>query len=654
MSTPAPAADRPSAHRVLTGPLLRRLEPSRMVLWLVADAPLALRLCIRTTTDPGRAWDIRLAGDAYRVLPIGRRAFVHLLDVQLAPELPVGVPLHYDLLIATPGAGDSRWRGVRDWGPELVYPGAAGVEVMVHDRLEALLHGSCRKPHHPAPDGLAAAEKWFARHRHGAERPALLMLTGDQIYADDVAGPMLAAIHRVIERYGLLPETLAGATVADSDALYASPDGYYHREALLPRTRETRLLRERFFGGVAKPIFTTANAQNHLVTLAEVLAMYLLVWSPEPWRGLCLEPPELGAEERERYAQERERIEAFAATLPAVRRLLAHLPTYMIFDDHDVTDDWNLTAGWELSAYQHPFSRRIVGNALIGYLLCQGWGNDPDAFRGGLLAELSAFLDAPDGATQDELIHTLLAFEGWHYRIPTRPKVMVVDNRTRRWRSERSLNRPSGLMDWEALSELQQGLIGEDAVVLVSPAPVFGVKLIEAVQRVFTWLGQPLLVDAENWMAHPGAANVILNIFRHRRTPRHFVILSGDVHYSFVYDVELRGSRAGPAIWQVTSSGIKNEFPRRLLDWFDRLNRWLYAPRSPLNWLTRRRRLKIRPRRPDGASRGERLVNRAGIGYLRLDAEGRLAEACQITVDGAELAFHEDRPRTGRSDRWEG
>ncbi len=42
-------------------------------------------------------------------------------------------------------------------------------------------------------------------------------------------------------------------------------------------------------------------------------------------------------------------------------------------------------------------------------------------------------------------------------------------------------------------------------------------------------------------MAHPGSAHAILNIFRHRKTPHNFIILSGDVHYSFVYDVELRG-----------------------------------------------------------------------------------------------------------------
>ena len=55
--------------------------------------------------------------------------------------------------------------------------------------------------------------------------------------------------------------------------------------------------------------------------------------------------------------------------------------------------------------------------------------------------------------------------------------------------------------------DLQQELLGQSKVIIVSPAPMFGVKLIEAVQRTATLIGGSLLVDAENWMAHPGAAN---------------------------------------------------------------------------------------------------------------------------------------------------
>lgn len=211
---------------------------------------------------------------------------------------------------------------------------------------------------------------------------------------------------------------------------------------------------------------------------------------------------------------------------------------------------------------------------------------------------------------------------------------MVLDTRTRRWRSEFTLKQPSGLLDWEALSELQQELLDHPSAIIVSPAPIFGVKLIETVQKVFSWCGYPLLVDAENWMAHRGAAQVILNIFRHSRTPGNYVILSGDVHYSFVYEVLIRYRNAGPRIWQITSSGIKNEFPPRLLEWFDRLNRWLYSPRSPLNWFTRRRTMQVVPHIPEHAEAGERLWNSAGIGQVFFNELGRPEAIYQHNADG--------------------
>ena len=92
-------------------------------------------------------------------------------------------------------------------------------------------------------------------------------------------------------------------------------------------------------------------------------------------------PPTLTPERLKRYALEQTRIDAFKAGLGNVARALAHLPSLMIFDDHDITDDWNLSAQWEETAYGHPFSKRIIGNALIAYMLCQGWGNNPDAFE---------------------------------------------------------------------------------------------------------------------------------------------------------------------------------------------------------------------------------------------------------------------------------
>jgi len=612
---------------VLAGPLLRRLEPRRLVLWLVGSRALPLSLKLHCAEQ---CLDIPLGQDRCQVVPVGRQAYIHLIDVRLDEALPQDVVIHYDLLVDD--------AGIAEWAPHLLYTDTHCPSFVLHSHIHQLVHGSCRKPHHSADEGLLCVDRLLADAPTPADRPALLMMSGDQVYADDVAGPMLRAIHGLIARLGLFDEYLEGAVVDDSASLYGHHASYYHRADLLPALDSNETLRERFFGGVKKPIFTSSTADNHLVTFAEVMAMYLLVWSPTPWSLITVQPPQLNADEAARYAREQAQVDKFRDGLPGVARVFAHLPTLMIFDDHDITDDWNLSAQWEETAYGHPFSRRIIGNALLAYLLCQGWGNNPDAFdelvgHSQRLAS-QAQNNHLDAQAQDALLAALLKFQQWHYVLPTTPALVVLDTRTRRWRSEFTLKQPSGLLDWEALSELQQELLDHPSAIIVSPAPIFGVKLIETVQKIFSWCGHPLLVDAENWMAHRGAAQVILNIFRHSRTPGNYVILSGDVHYSFVYEVLIRHRNAGPRIWQITSSGIKNEFPPRLLEWFDRLNRWLYSPRSPLNWFTRRRTMQVVPHIPEHAEAGERLWNSAGIGQVFFNERGQPDTIYQHNADG--------------------
>ncbi|WP_312485759.1 alkaline phosphatase D family protein [Stutzerimonas nitrititolerans] len=621
---------------VLAGPLLRRVEPARLVFWLVASRPLALALVLQGGAH-AQPRVIPLDETNCQRLPIGRDALLHLVDVTLDEALPSDCVIEYDLRISGEGLAE---QGIADWAPHLLYAGRARPSFVIKSRLDRVLHGSCRKPHHPAADGLLCVDELLARELDNpTSRPAVLLMTGDQVYADDVAGPMLEAIHGLVRRLGLYGEGLEGAVVADSEELFNHPATYYRREDLLPAFKSNEALRERFFGGVEKPVFTTANGHNHLITLGEVMAMYLLVWSPLPWSLIEPAMPPLDAKQAERYRSEENCLQGFRQGLPQAARALAHVPSLMIFDDHDITDDWNLSARWEETAYGHPLSRRIIGNALIAYLLCQAWGNQPERF-GERLEQTQRLLETAaagrlDCAAQDQLIDELFRLDGWGYELATDPPLVVLDTRTRRWRSERNLSRPSGLMDWEALSELQQNILDKPSVLIVSPPPMFGVKLIEVIQRIFSWAGQPLLVDAENWMAHRGAAHVMMNIFRHSRTPGNYVVLSGDVHYSFVYEVHIRSRDSGPQLWQITSSGVKNEFPRRLLDWFDRLNRWLYAPWSPVNWLTKRRQLEVVPRLPDRRNAGERLWNGSGIGLLVLDPSGRPLEIHQLNADGS-------------------
>lgn len=620
-SSPQPDA---VTGQILSGPILRRTEARRLVFWLCSRDTLEFRLELSISDQ-----DSRQLHASQRQIQVGKQCFIQLLDFTLDEALPSDVFIHYDLQWRL---DQGVWTSIREWAPGLACADDELPRLVIRGRLDKLLHGSCRKPHSHAGDGLTAAWQWLqALPQEPTKWPAALIMTGDQIYADDVAGPMLTAIHQLIEQLGLYEESIEGAKVPDSEALRASEFNYYRRNELLPEMDNNKTLKQRFFEGKRKPIFTTATADNHLITASELLAMYLLVWSPIPWQMVVPREPELTPEHLERYRAEQEKLLPFTEGLAEVRRLMAQLPILMIFDDHDVTDDWNLTADWEKTAYGHPFSKRIIGNALLAYTLCQGWGNHPDAFEGQTMDLIEQWSKTPTSDCQDAVEEHLLAFHGWEYSLPTNPKLLVMDTRTRRWRSDSNLRKPSGLLDWEALSELQNELLDHDSVVLVSPAPVFGVKLIEVVQKMFTLAGKPLLVDAENWMAHRGTANVILNIFTHTKTPKHYVILSGDVHYSFVYGIRVRTEGGAPHVWQVTSSGIKNSFPKKLLDVLDRLNRWLFASWSPLNWLTKRRRLKITPYRHSGASKGERLLNLAGVGYVEFDKDGKPTLVAQIS-----------------------
>ena len=640
---------------VFVGPILRRVTSTRFVAQLALRAPAQIRITLTPVGGAAQILTLTHGEAGLRVLSAGARLHYALIDAPIAQPLPTGIWIDYRIELRLDDDPEAGWVDHTVWAPDLVHAGRSTPGFMLSDKIRALFHGSCRKPHHPSGDGLAAADALLAEKLAACaprtDWPALLAMTGDQVYLDDVAGPMLRAIHRVVDALGLPEErfdAIENTVLNGASEIYAHQDGYYRREALLPRTEDRRAVWEVVFAGARKPVFTADAAHNHVMTLAETLAMYLLVWSPALWDGLDLSPPPgLSAEHQALYAREAEAIERFRADLPAVRRLFAHLPTAMIFDDHDVTDDWNLTRDWEETAYENPFSRRVIGNALIGYLINQGWGNKPEAFSDQLFDAVAKALETPGSPAHERAIDSLVDLEAWDYQWPTDPPLVVLDTRTRRWRSETSGNKPSGLLDWEAVTDFQRAIRGKDAVIVISAAPIFGVKLIEAIQRAFTFIGKPLMVDAEYWMAHPGTAEAVLNVFRHRKTPDRFTILSGDVHYSFVYDVELRGRRRGPDIWQICSSGFRNEFPDRLLDKLDRLNGWAFAPRSPLNWFTKRRHMRVIPRKPRGAPSGRRLLNGSGVGVVTFDETGAPILIEQALARGGASAFlrREDEAR---------
>lgn len=80
------------------------------------------------------------------------------------------------------------------------------------------------------------------------------------------------------------------------------------------------------------------------------------------------------------------RLEWCYQDLPKIRRILANIPTYMVFDDHEVTDDWNITYRWQKLTRGNSLGRGVTRNALAAFTLFQWWGNDPRTLRNNSLA----------------------------------------------------------------------------------------------------------------------------------------------------------------------------------------------------------------------------------------------------------------------------
>ncbi|NAT34053.1 hypothetical protein CVE26_17310, partial [Pseudomonas syringae pv. actinidiae] len=148
-----------SLPSILAGPLLRRQEAGRLVLWLVGSRPLNLTLSLRHGAADGSSSsfiDYPLTGQRCQVVAVGRQAFIHLIDLQLEADLPLDTWVDYDLRVeGEPG-------GIAEWAPHLLYEGAGYPDFVVRSSIDHLLHGSCRKPHHCAAEGLLCVDRLLA------------------------------------------------------------------------------------------------------------------------------------------------------------------------------------------------------------------------------------------------------------------------------------------------------------------------------------------------------------------------------------------------------------------------------------------------------------------------------------------------------------
>jgi hypothetical protein len=584
---------------ILVGPMLRRTEPEAVTVWLALSAPERVTL---------KVYPMRNAQQVQRdrILLAGTRAtvqlgqFLYIAAITAKPTgatgLSPGQVYAYDLdfhnshktLNNALNATDFPYTTVSYFEHNL--PTFALPPANIRDLK--LVHSSCSKPHGGGRDVFPQLDSLLQQTANDAiARPHQLFLTGDQIYGDDVADPLLwrlQAVSRCLlgweDSLPLPPETCLDpgkrSEIAEAGAGFTG---------MLPNQPE--------------------KAKSHLLSWGEYCTMYLMVWSPILWphrfpagRTVCTD-----AKLAQQWDKEAKTMARFVPHLARVRRAFANIPTYTICDDHDVSDDWYLNREWCDRVFSKPLGRQALQNGLLAYALFQAWGNTPAQFASpsgkNFLHALEKWsisqgkdekaweqmgkylgiprIDPRTGQPQYKRDGEVLILErdekafAWHYKIcGSDHEVLALDTRT--WRGypvDTETHAPPMLLCPTAFAEQLQrpleqlGSGDRKMTFVILPTNLVSLKIIDRVHHWQLQRGQTFGSDVgDAWNMHSGAFIQLLEILTQQRD--RLIILSGDIHYSCAVRLtywshagheegNIRPVRAS-VLAQLTSSALKN------------------------------------------------------------------------------------------------
>lgn len=580
---------------ILSGPIVRRVESTNVYIWIATSKKFqldaALYKIIENESDASPTYEPIDSFADTNTIRAGDNMYIHL--IKICPEsklFPTDTLIGYNLFLTN---NDDQFDLssfnllTADNPQSIVYGNLAYPAFSIQKNNSSnILYGSCRKAHGEGENALISADLTIQDHYLDVEkRPNNLFLMGDQIYADDVADP----IFHVISTWSksLMGENSVELTKIDS-RLAEEPF-----QSAIEKIHGRQFIMEHFCD------FTSRNAANHMMQFGEYAAMYLLTLGPQLW-GDNLDGSTIPsfeqlmaenqfyfmypdspayhnrrAEEYEnhefRYNNQVKKLLPFIQSLPQVRRVLANTPTYMIFDDHDITDDWNISQEWKENVWCEPLGKQVIVNGLSAYFLFQGWGNDPSTFNNNFRDKI---YDHEEWADQ------LLNFHSWHFVAPTTPRTLFLDTRTMREYDlapepvrfgnivEEDTDAPQliGEKGWwltAARLDTSDWLQG-DSLTIISATPLYGIGVIESFLQHYVYplriLGLPMRYsfDFEAWKYNGKGFNRFLQQLA-TWNPSQCIILSGDVHYAGAVKSDITfNDNQKLTVHQFTSSPINN------------------------------------------------------------------------------------------------
>lgn len=265
---------------------------------------------------------------------------------------------------------------------------------------------------------------------------------------------------------------------------------------------------------------------------------------------------------------------------PDVERwVLSVVPSAMIFDDHDIIDDWNISDRWVKDIRRQPWwSKHIVGG-LVSYWIYQHLGN----MSPGRIREEGMLQAAVEAGDATEL------FERWAFdseRSTPVPggypfsydrhlgtvHVVVIDVRNGRVLDPRN-RQIVDEAEWQWVRDA--ALEPTEHLVVASSLPIFVPGGLHGIQqwnealcagdrgRLMRRFGEFLrrALDLEDWAAFDVSLRrfeqLLVDSATSPRPPHSITILSGDIHFGFVADVVLPGELR-TSVRQVVCSPLRN------------------------------------------------------------------------------------------------
>jgi hypothetical protein len=371
-----------------------------------------------------------------------------------------------------------------------------------------------------------------------------------------------------------------------------------------------------------------------LVLLGDQVYADELTPATRTWLGLRRRR-EVPADAQVQNFEEYTRLYAESWSDPQVRWLLSTIPSSMIFDDHEMIDDWNTSASWRRDVMASDWWAERIRGGLASYWIYQHLGNlspqelaenktwqavealDGDRDAGPVLREMAEQADTDPASTR------------WSYvRHWGTARMVMIDSRAGRVLSEQHREMLDGEeFDWVEAAMRRAAAEDVEHLVIGTSLPWL---LPHAIHHIERWnetlnarhegrllgrLAEALrrAADLEHWAAFGasferlGAALVALGRGEHGTPPSTALVLSGDVHHAYAAEL-VHPAGMSTRVHQLTVSPLHNQAPHPIrvgfrIGW----SRWARTLMSGVARLARVRRSELKWRKNAGPFFGNEL-----------------------------------------------